>query len=344
MPCIELDENRLLPNINNLLRSNSMNQCKICHAALNQAALNVREEMYALGETFEYRQCPSCGCLQLMNIPDDLSKYYPKEYHNHIPSSSKKTFKSFRRGLKRKLILEHPKWLSPLLKLWLPTYPLFWIYRRLGMRTTHKVLDVGSGYGEKILEIQSAGVKKVLGVDLFVSGDIQVGDVKLVKKGTIEDIEENFDIIIFHHSLEHMPDQLKTLQKAGSLLNPGGRILVRIPTVSSQAFIEYQEKWYQLDAPRHLYLHSHESFKRLAEAADLSILDKWCDSTELQFIISEQYKKGISLFDSKSYIINAHESGITPEQVREFKQKAEIANRSLSGDQICIVLGKSQHR
>lgn len=321
------------------MNKHRMNHCKICHQPLSSPPLHVREEMYGMGEVFEYRQCPSCDCLQLMDIPADLSKYYPPgEYHNHKPQQKRAGLKQWRRALKRRLVLTHPAWLSPLFKAWLSAYPLFWIYRRLGMQPHHRVLDVGSGYGEKILEIQSAGIRKAVGVDLFIDADVRINDVAVVKKGTIDDIDETFDIIVFHHSLEHIPDQLQTLQRARSLLAAGGRVLVRIPTVTSQAYAEYREKWYQLDAPRHLYLHSHQSFDHLAQASGLKIVDRWCDSTSLQFILSEQYRRGISLFDRRSYIVNASESGFTAEQIRQFEQKTEAANRSLQGDQICFVL------
>jgi len=316
-----------------------MKHCKICCAELTKPPLKVKEEMYGLGEVFEYWQCPVCECLQLLDIPDNLSKYYPKEYHGYIPPALKRTWKTMRRGLKRKIILEHPNWLSPLIKVWLSSIPMFWIYRRLGMQTKHKVLDVGAGYGGNTLEIQSAGIEQAIGVDLFIEKDIWVGDKLLVKKGTIDDLQDSFDIILFHHSLEHMPDQINTLKKARALLLEGGKILVRIPTVSSQAYLEYREKWYQLDAPRHLFLHSHESFHRLADATNLIILDKWCDSSELQFITSEQYRRGISSFDPKSYTLNKRTPIFTPQEIRKFKQKANLANQSLAGDQICFVLG-----
>ena len=315
-----------------------MKHCKICLAELKGPPLIVKEEMYGSGEIFEYGQCSVCGCLQILDVPKNLSKYYPKVYHGHISPELKRTWKALRRGLKRKLILEHPNWLSPLVRVWLSSIPMFWIYRRLGMQIRHKVLDVGAGYGGNILEILSAGVEQAIGVDLFIEQDIWLRDKLLVKKGTIDDIHDSFDIILFHHSLEHMPDQMDTLRKARALLREGGKILVRIPTVSSQAFLEYKEKWYQLDAPRHLFLHSHESFRRLAEAAKLIILDKWCDSSELQFLTSEQYRRGISSVDPKSYTVNKHASGFTPQEIREFKQKANLANQSLAGDQICFVL------
>ena len=43
------------------------------------------------------------------------------------------------------------------------------------------------------------------------------------------------------HSLEHMPDQMNALSQARRLLAPGGRVLIRVPAVSSDAIEHYHE-------------------------------------------------------------------------------------------------------
>ena len=40
----------------------------------------VREMMYGFKDEFDYFECGNCGCLQIEQIPDDLSKYYPENY------------------------------------------------------------------------------------------------------------------------------------------------------------------------------------------------------------------------------------------------------------------------
>lgn len=53
---------------------------RICSNTESNRALIVREMMYGFGDTFEYIECAQCGCLQIREIPDDLSKYYPENY------------------------------------------------------------------------------------------------------------------------------------------------------------------------------------------------------------------------------------------------------------------------
>jgi SAM-dependent methyltransferase len=316
-----------------------MNSCRICGTQPSGNSLLVREEMYGTGDDFEYYLCKYCGCLQIKDFPENLHRYYPNNYHNNgAKSDVRGVFKKWRRAIKKRVILTHPKFISPIIRLWLKSYSDFWIYRRIGLQLSNKVLDVGSGYGEKIKEIQSAGVKDAQGVDLFINSDVYCDNKRLVTKGTIYSINGQFDVILFHHSLEHMFDQYEVLVKARELLADFGKVLIRIPTVSSTAFLEYAEKWYQLDAPRHQFLHSHKSIKYLAEKSGFIISDIWCDSDELQFIISEQYKRNISMFADNSYVSNPKKSLFTSEQIKMWKKMSDIANRDLRGDQICVVL------
>jgi|GEM_PF-5382685 hypothetical protein len=33
--------------------------------------------MLGLGDPFDYLECSACGCVQLLNIPADMRRYYP---------------------------------------------------------------------------------------------------------------------------------------------------------------------------------------------------------------------------------------------------------------------------
>ena len=66
---------------------------------------------------------------------------------------------------------------------------------------------------------------------------------------------------MFHHSFEHLPDPIETLERVYRLMPSGGNCLIRIPLVSSEAWKKYGPHWVQLDAPRHFFLYSIESLK-----------------------------------------------------------------------------------
>lgn len=54
-----------------------------------------------------------------------------------------------------------------------------------------------------------------------------------LQKGTIDDINQSFDTIIYIDVLEHIEDDLGELQKAAALLNKGGHIVVLSPAFQS---------------------------------------------------------------------------------------------------------------
>lgn len=313
--------------------------CKICNGDIKRS-LAVQEMMLGTRHIFMYSECAQCGCLQINDIPSDISRYYPTDYYSY-KLSPKGLLKRLRRGLRRRLTLTIPSSFNWLIDLLSGKDPLFRIYRKMGIRPDSEILDVGAGAGTHVLEMREAGISNALGLDPYLLTD-QIWDGRLlVKKATLESFDGSFDLITFHHSLEHMAGQMQALARAKQLLKPGGKILVRIPTVSSEAFERYQEYWFQLDAPRHYYLHSHQSIKLIAEKAGLSVSSLWCDSTPMQFIISEQYKNGIPLFDSRSFISKKNKM-FDKQQLDNFDKLTKTLNISLRGDQICVVMEAGQ--
>ena len=54
-------------------------KCKICNSG-NYSSYEVKEMMFGFRDKFLYLECLECGCLQIAQIPADMSKYYPKKY------------------------------------------------------------------------------------------------------------------------------------------------------------------------------------------------------------------------------------------------------------------------
>jgi hypothetical protein len=96
----------------------------------------------------------------------------------------------------------------------------------------------------------------------------------------------------------------------------------------------------QLDAPRHLYLHSTDSLKRLAAAAGFECEAVRYDSTAFQFWGSEQYVKNVPLHSPMSYCINPKESLFSKEDIEKFRVRAEELNSKDLGDQAAFYLRK----
>ena len=292
---------------------------------------------------FVYVRCSDCGCLQIAEMPSNLSKYYPDNYYS-LQAVTKKKARLVRDYIRKSSSLYYISGkgiIGRLLALFKSPDPLHLVYRRIGLKSSDKILDVGGGSGSHALSLQRIGFKNALSVDPFIPNNISYGNVLIAKKAELFDIQGQYDLITFHHSLEHMQDQCRVLRKAGELIGESGRILIRIPTVTSVAWDEYKENWVNLDAPRHFYLHSHRSIKLVAEQAHLKVLDLWNDSVAMQFWGSEQYMRDIPLTDPISYSQNKDASIFSATQIINYERKSIALNKEGKGDWICIVLGKS---
>ena len=311
--------------------------CRICGGPLVRA-LRVREMMFGTREEFSYHQCAGCDCLQIDAVPADIGRHYPTDYYSY-DLTQHNAIKRLRRGTRRRLILTAPALISRSMRLFSGSDDLFHLYRhRLGVSLTSRLLDVGSGSGAHVIELREAGIRRAFGVDPYVPFTTERDGIPLVYKARLVDLEHTYDFITFHHSLEHMPDQKSALQEAARLLASGGKILIRIPTVSSYAYHKYGADWVGLDAPRHLYLHSHRSVKFLAKSVNLIVKDLWCDSNAMQFMASEQYRKNIPLIDPSSATRDGGKGLFSLSERWAFKLHAVRMNRQLRGDSICAVL------
>jgi hypothetical protein len=146
---------------------------------------------------------------------------------------------------------------------------------------------------------------------------------------------------MFNHSLEHIPDELETVLKVSSIMARDGVRLVRIPVKTDYSFNLYGVNWMQIDAPRHFFIYTLESFNFLVNKAGLVVRDVIFDSTEFQFWGSEQYESDIPLLGENSYVRDATKSIFTKRQIDEFREKAQELNKINQGDQAVFYLGKS---
>jgi SAM-dependent methyltransferase len=198
------------------------------------------------------------------------------------------------------------------------------------------VLDVGGGAGWLIRDMKRLGYRNVSGIDPYIKNDVRGSDGVVVLKRSLSDMTGEFDVIMFHHSFEHIADQAGALKEVRRLLRPAGRVLIRVPIADSYDWKHYGVNWIHLDAPRHLYLHSPMSFGLLAKQGGLRVAKLIYEGNSSQFIGSEQYAKNIALVDQRKGGILRRMQDLW--RARRYRTLAEELNRNAQGDWGCFEL------
>ncbi len=317
--------------------------CKICGSAEGLKSYIAREMMFGYRDEFDYAECLKCGCVQIKAGPSDISKYYPPEYYSFMKEGFKRQgiFKTFilrqktgywlrGRNIAGKLAMLNRKKDPPRYIEWL---------KKVGADINYDILDVGCGSGSLLFNMRLHGFRNLTGVDPFLDRGIDAGGVKILKTD-IYGIDGQFDFIILDHVFEHMPGPVSVMKKINSLLKPKRYLLLRMPFAGTYAWKKYGIHWAQLDAPRHLFLHTVNSIKILAAQTGFCIADIIFDSTEFQFLGSEQYLRDIPLVDKKSYYANRAGSIFSQADVGKFKSRADELNKNKDGDQASVYLYK----
>lgn len=319
-----------------------MNTCRVCGNDKENAEFIVKEMMFGLREPFKYFECSSCGCLQIAEIPPDLAKYYPSNYYSFnaavdSTSSVKKLLKRIRdnfavfdKGILGRILYRYRPDVSGLKSL-----------AKLSLKKDMRIIDVGCGDGKLLCSLREIGFRNLLGVDPFVERDIDYSNGVRIVKNELANIDGRWDVVMFHHSFEHIFDQRGILNSACRALDDHGTCIIRVPIASSFAWRHYGVNWVQLDAPRHFFLHSIKSMTILAEQAGFYIEHIMFDSTSLQFIGSELYLKDMCLFDVNAGGIKAPSSFFSPAELSKFAVKTKLLNNKNDGDQAVFYLRKN---
>jgi SAM-dependent methyltransferase len=266
--------------------------------------------MFGLREEFRYQECADCGCLQLLDVPLDLRRYYPANYlsFGDADAARGRAQSSIPRWVSRLRnsgqILQRPV-LGTLLARLRPRddyNDLSRMFRNVpGLTLYSRVLDVGCGSGSLLFRLAEAGFTNLWGVDPFLDDGVDIdgcGQILVAEMSSLTGL--TFDLIMLHHSLEHMVDQRAALKEIGRLLSPQGTCIIRIPVAGSDPWKRYGADWAELDAPRHICLHSPRSLKAIAQAAGLRIAHVEYDGNSLGYWLSELYRRGVSFVDPKA--------------------------------------------
>lgn len=296
--------------------------------------------MFGLRESFSYIECSECGCLQIKEIPKKMDKYYCNYYSFGNPKKKVNFMVKKMINKRNKYCILKNSFLGRLIHIKYPN-DFFSTLGKLNLNINSRILDVGCGAGDFLFNLKELHFKDLTGIDPYLKKDIYTKNLKILKK-SIDQLpnDKKFDLILFSHSFEHIKNPFETLNKVKNILSKSGNCVIRMPVKSEYIWNLYGVNWVQIDAPRHLFIYTPQSFDTLSKKAGLKLQNVIYDSTEFQFTISEQYKRDIPLNAVNSYSINPKKSIFNAKDIKKFQEKAKNLNRRQLGDQATFVLNK----
>jgi 2-polyprenyl-3-methyl-5-hydroxy-6-metoxy-1,4-benzoquinol methylase len=329
--------------------------CYICKKESIHELLTAREMVHGTREPFQYSLCSACGTLALVDCPSDLTPYYQNYY-----STSALDVDPFNRSswLCRLFVNRVKKWalrhsihgsgsLADHIEHRKTVHvlgwgPIFSKLRQLGIPISLKTsfLDVGCGVGRGLHFLADAGFTNLTGCDPFIDEELTISPHGKILKVALEQIQGRFDVIMYHHSFEHIPDPATSLKSAVARLAPGGIIVLRFPNIASIEFLKHKGNWWGIHAPRHFFIPSQAAMRLMICEADIEILHVYCDSTYDHYLYSTEYELDIHDGHPLSFRADAH--GLwTKHELKEAQEKADLFNRKMCGDWITYILRRS---
>jgi 2-polyprenyl-3-methyl-5-hydroxy-6-metoxy-1,4-benzoquinol methylase len=133
-----------------------------------------------------------------------------------------------------------------------------------------RALDIGCGQGTFLQLLRREGWEvqgtelaeeparraRLAGIPVFL-GEIQEGQFG----------EETLDLVTLWHVVEHLRDPAGDMRRISPMIGKKGLVALSTPNVESVQARVFRERWFHLDAPRHLYLFSPETLNRLMAQA-----------------------------------------------------------------------------
>jgi len=315
--------------------------CKVCSNTDKNILHQLKEMQLGLREMFTYMECGNCGLMQLQDIPADLGKYYPNDgyYSFNLGLDVKKKPDALRKLKASYLIYGKNKLAGSILSAGYKKPDYYDWIKNTGVDYTDAILDVGTGNGSLLHSFYKIGFTNLHGIDPFINEDKDYGPIKIYKKDIFETTGE-FDLIMLHHAFEHMDEPQKVLQQLYKLLKKGRCLLIRTPVMGKYSWKKYGVNWMDLDAPRHIIIHSLKSMELLAQQAGFELRKTVFDGNYMSLIGSEQYAKDIALPEANSYMVNKAASGYTESDIENFKTINLQNNKDANADQAAFYLFK----
>lgn len=233
--------------------------CALCGSSESTWLYPLRDAVWRKPGSFGLRRCNGCGLCYLSPRPRqaDIGFYYDELYEGE--------------GLEFEEALQHGRIAG-----WINGARMTALRKRLVQVPSPRHLDVGCGVGGLCLQIVAKGVAAhATGVD-FDPSAIESARARGADEpvefhaGTLS--EQHFDDGAFTsasmiHFLEHSYEPTTELREVHRVLEPGGSLVVEVPSATALGRKVYGNYWFPHLAPQHIVLFSRDTLRRALEEA-----------------------------------------------------------------------------
>ncbi len=170
------------------------------------------------GQPLDTKACLDCGLVSHRQIPSEAemaffyARLYRRAYHGEILPSNRRVMRAWRGGRR--------------------------ILSRVGefARTSDRILEVGSGIGCSVKQLQLAGypaegIEPDQGFQRYSRAFLHAP----VKRASLYDLPPlpRYDLVLLVHVIEHFCSPRRALETIARLLRPGGRVYVECPNLAA---------------------------------------------------------------------------------------------------------------
>ena len=211
--------------------------CRFCNSS--RCSLKKKVQSSYNQQFYDLYSCHDCRSYFFNNRQYSASL---KELYNKIPSSIENVTFNF---------VTSKKWLKQVA-----------IIKNLLHRNPASVLDVGCRTGDFLMHFESN--TKCEGVELSeYSARIGAKRGLTIYNDFLENIDfkKKYDVVSAYAIMEHLMDPLKFINKLNEIINPGGLLVILIPTHQclKRKFLDYfGNLWHMYSPPEHLNFYSRK--------------------------------------------------------------------------------------
>lgn len=255
--------------------------CSVCGFQGCSSLFKVGDTMYGSNVEYLVLECASCNTLRLINTDRSSENNYPIDYAPHkrrdavkgLLAQAVSRFQVNSRGPMQGLLRRLPG--SDL---------AIEAMNRFAVKRSDSILEVGCGSGAFAQTLSQLGYKQVTAIDPFLKEENVSYSEPCIRKASIYELEDRYDVIIMNHVFEHIEEPRAFISKAKGLLKDKGKLIILVPLADSLAWKIGGRYWIQLDPPRHKFIYTSKSLTRLLESEGLYVKRDFRNSGSFQII------------------------------------------------------------